>query len=126
MLSEKEMRVVGLIEEKREEIVDYLRKLISFKTVSPSDNNKIERDEHKKLQNFVCKTMEEMGFALDIWEIDTSKLKGFPGSGVDPDRDLSGMPVVVGRLKGDGKGKSLILNGHYDVVPAGISRELEP
>lgn len=104
MLSKKEASVVDLIEENREEIVDYLRKLISFKTVSPSHNNKIERDEHKKLQIFVCKTMEEMGFALDIWEIDTSKLKSFPGSGVDPDRDLSGMPVVVGNLKGDEKG----------------------
>lgn len=120
MLSEKEMLVVGLIEENREEIVDYLRKFISFRTVSPSQSNKIERDEHKRLQNFVCKTLEEMGFALDVWEIDTSKLKSFPGSGVDPDRNLSGMPVVVGKLKGGGRGKSLILNGHYDVVPAGI------
>lgn len=27
------------------------------------------------------------------------------------------MPVLVGSLKGGAKGKSLILNGHYDVVP---------
>jgi acetylornithine deacetylase len=37
-----------------------------------------------------------------------------------PDRDLSKMPAVVGTLKGDGKGRSLILNGHCDVVPIGV------
>jgi acetylornithine deacetylase len=30
------------------------------------------------------------------------------------------MPVLVGRLPGAGKGRSLILNGHYDVVPLGL------
>jgi acetylornithine deacetylase len=30
------------------------------------------------------------------------------------------MPVLVGKLPGAGEGKSLILNGHYDVVPLGL------
>jgi acetylornithine deacetylase len=55
-----------------------------------------------------------------MWEVDSSELKSFPGSGVNKSRDLSNMPVLVGKLKGNGKGKSLILNGHYDVVPEGI------
>ena len=120
MLSEKERKVLDLIGQNKREIIEYLRKLISFKTVSPPQNGKAEGDGYKKLQEFVCKTLEGMNFDIDTWEVDASKLESFPGSGVSPDRDLSNMPVVVGELKGKGKGKSLILNGHYDVVPVGV------
>jgi len=128
MLSEKEKKVLYLIDEKKEEIVQYLRKLIGFKTVTPPPElesmdkpaEDVDRGEYRKLQDLVYKTLEEMNFAVDIWEIETSKLKSFPGSGVDPNRYLSNMPVVVGKLQGKGNGKSLILNGHYDVVPIGV------
>ena len=60
-----------------------------------------------------------MNFNLEMWEINPSELEQSPGFGVLPDRDLSDLPVVVGKLKGIGKGKSLILNGHYDVVSPG-------
>jgi len=120
MLSEKERKVLDLIGQNKREIIEYLRKLIGFKTVSPPRNGKAEGDGYKKLQEFVCKTLEGMNFDIDTWEVDASKLESFLGSGVSPDRDLSNMPVVVGELKGKGKGKSLILNGHYDVVPVGV------
>jgi len=118
MLSEKEKKVLQLIDENRGEVVGCLSKLISFKTVSPPLGGKAEDDEYIKLQDFVCKFLEGMNFDIDSWEIDASKLKSFPGSGVRPDKDLSNMPVVVGKLKGGGQGKSLLLNGHIDVVPA--------
>ena len=54
--------------------------------------------------------------------MDASKLQTFPGSGVKNDRDLSNMPVLAVTLKGSGGGKSLILNGHYDVVPPGVRK----
>ena len=120
MLSEKEKRVFQLIDENKDELIEYLRKLISFKTVTPASGGKAEGVDYRKLQEFVYKTLEEMGFTLDMWEVDASTLENFPGSGLDPERDLSNMPVVVGELKGSGKGKSLILNGHYDVVPVGM------
>ena len=120
MLTEKESKVLDLIDENKEKIIEYLRKLISFKTVTPQEGAKAEGDDYKDLQNFVCNTLEEMNFSIDAWEVDSSELKSFPGSGVIKDRDLSNMSVLVGKLEGDGKGKSLILNGHYDVVPVGI------
>jgi len=120
MLSDKEREVLRLIDENRGEIIEYLRKLISFKTITPASDGKAESDDYKKLQGFVYQTLKEIGFSLDTWEIDASKLESFPGSGVRPDRDLSNMPVVAGKLKGKGKGKSLMLNGHIDVVPPGI------
>ena len=120
MLSEKERKVLNLIDENKWEIIEYLRKLISFETITPADNSKAESDEYKKLQDFIYKTLKGMNFALDIWEIDASKLESFPGALVEPNRDLGNMPVVVGKLESDGKGRSLILNGHYDVVPPGV------
>ena len=118
MLSEKERKVLDLIGQNKREIVEYLRKLIGFKTVSPPYGGKTEDNEYIRLQDFVCKVLEGANFDIDRWEIDASKLKSFPGSGARPDKDLSNMPVVVGKLKGGGKGKSLLLNGHIDVVPA--------
>lgn len=120
MLSEKERKVLDLIGENKREIIEYLRRLIGFKTVSPPQNGKAEGDGYRKLQEFVCKTLEEMDFDIDTWEVDASKLESFPGSGVSPDRDLSNMPVVVGKLRSGGKGRSLLLNGHIDVVPPGV------
>jgi acetylornithine deacetylase len=64
--------------------------------------------------------LDELGFQIETWEVEAEKLDRFPGSGVKPDRDLRGMPVLAGKREGTGDGKSLILNGHYDVVPPGI------
>jgi len=119
MLVDKENSVLSLVDDNKEEIIEYLQKLISFKTITPPSNGKAESDDYKGLQDFVHQSLTEMGFTLDMWEIDASKLESFPGSGVISDRDLSNMPVVVGKLKGKGSGKSLILNGHYDVVSPG-------
>ncbi len=105
MLSKEEKKVLSLIDENKEEIVEYLRKLINFKTTTPSDNSRAEGEDYKKLQDFIYNTLNGMGFSLDMWEIDTSKLEDFPGSGISPGRDLSNMPVAVGRLKGGGEGE---------------------
>jgi len=119
MLSEKERKVLDLIDENKDEITEYLRKLISFKTVTPLPGCKAEGDDYKQLQKLVYQTLKELGFDIEMWETDVSQLKSFPKSGIRP-RDLSNMPLLVGTRKGSGNGKSLILNGHYDVVPVGV------
>ncbi|KXA98216.1 hypothetical protein AKJ39_02385 [candidate division MSBL1 archaeon SCGC-AAA259J03] len=119
MLSEKEKKVVREIDESREEIVELLRDFIGYKTISPRPQLDIDRSEHRDFTALACEILEELGFELDVWEVDPQKLENFPGSGVEPDKDLSDMPVVVGTRESSGDAKSLILNGHYDVVPAG-------
>jgi acetylornithine deacetylase len=120
MLTDKEHNVLELIDENKDEIIEYLKKLISYRTVTPQKDVRAEGGDYKDLQNFIRNTLEQMNFNIDMWEVDSSELKNFPGSGIKHGRDLSNMPVLVGKLKGNGKGKSLILNGHYDVVPVGI------
>lgn len=121
MLADRERHVLDLIDDNRDDIVDYLRQLIAFRTITPADGARAETDDYRDLQALVGGSLADMGFDLESWEVDTAELDRFPGSGVNPQRDLSNMPVVVGQLKGQGHGKSLILNGHYDVVPPGIA-----
>jgi len=88
--------------------------------VTPAQGQRAETGDFLEHQRVVSETLEESGFRVETWEIEPSKLEPFPGAYIDPERDLSNMPVLVGRLRGQGGGRSLILNGHYDVVPPGI------
>jgi acetylornithine deacetylase len=120
MLTDSEKRVLTLIDQGRDDIVKFLAALIGFKTVSPLDGESAKGDDFQKHQDFVSETLKELGFGIDRWEADARELESSPGAGVDPSRDLSNMPIVAGRRPGAGKGRSLILNGHYDVVPPGL------
>jgi len=120
MIAEHEHRVLDLIDAQQQEVVDFLRELLAFKTITP-DEEVVEHDEFIRHQEFVKASLGKIGFGdFDIWEVDVAELEDRPGLGVVSDRDLRNMPVLVGRLPGAGKGKSLILNGHYDVVPLGL------
>ena len=120
MIEAREQQVLDLIDANQQEIIDFLRELLAFKTITP-DAQPIEHDEFIRHQAFVKQILTDLGFQeIDIWEADAAKLGTEPGSGVDKSRDLSNMPILVGRLPGAGGGRSLILNGHYDVVPLGL------
>jgi acetylornithine deacetylase len=120
MVRAQEQKVLDLIDARQQEVIDFLRSLLAFKTITP-DDEAVEHDEFIRHQEFVRESLQEIGFGdFDIWEVDAGALKDRPGFGVAPDRDLRNMPVLVGKLPGAGKGKSLILNGHYDVVPLGL------
>jgi acetylornithine deacetylase len=122
MLSQKEKELLRLIDSRKEQIVERLRMLIRYPTVTPGLGCRAEGRAYSDYQRDIGKTLEGMGFTLDSWQIDASKLETFRGSGIDPDRDLSNMPVLVGRKvapKGAKGGRSFLLNGHYDVVPPG-------
>lgn len=118
-MSEKEKRVCALVVERKIELIEYLQKLIRFRTVTPLSGEEGRSEDFVLFQSLMEQELKGMGFELDVWEVDAAKLGNFDGSGVHPQRDLSGMPVLAGKLEGAGKGRSLLFNGHYDVVPAG-------
>ncbi len=120
MITDQEREVLKLIEDGKGDIVDCLQTLIGFKTITPPGEDKVETDDYQNLQGYVGGILDELGFQIETWEVEAEKLDRFPGSGVKPDRDLRGMPILAGKREGTGDGKSLILNGHYDVVPPGI------
>ena len=120
MITDQERGVLEQIEAGVGDIVDCAQKLISFKTITPPDGEPVKSEDYRNLQEHVSGILDKLGFQIEIWDVEADKLERFPGSGVKPDRDLQGMPVLVGIRGGTGGGKSLILNGHYDVVPPGI------
>jgi acetylornithine deacetylase len=74
------------------------------------------RGKEAAAQAIIIEKCRELGLQLDIWEIGDKNLTDHPAYCSDR-KDYTGNPNVVGILRGTGNGKSLILNGHIDVVP---------
>jgi len=104
-----EAEVLRHIEKRREEIVEFLRKLISFPSVTGDE---------AEIQGFIAGKLEGMGLAVDVWEPDKEELKKHPAY-VPTEGEYQNRPNVVGRYRGTGGGKSLLFNGHVDVIPPG-------
>lgn len=76
------------------------------------------RGNESSTQAIVIEKCRQMGLALDIWEIGGEELKNHRAYCCDR-QSFDGNPNLVAVLKGTGGGKSIILNGHIDVVPVG-------
>lgn len=76
------------------------------------------RGNESSAQAVIIEKCRQLGLFLDIWEIGGNELKQHPVYCCDRD-SFEGNPNVVAVLKGSGGGKSIILNGHIDVVPVG-------
>ena len=77
------------------------------------------RGQERTCQDFVFRALKQRGLAMDRWAIDVHEIERHPGFSpvtVDYDNAIN----VVGTLQPrEEKGRSLILNGHIDVVPPG-------
>jgi acetylornithine deacetylase len=69
-------------------------------------------------QQLMADAMRARGLVVDHWLIDPSDLQEIPGFG-KPVVPCDEAYNVVGVAHGSGEGRSLILNGHVDVVPTG-------
>src|SRR5438067_13321715 len=69
-------------------------------------------------QAVVAAELERVGFDVERIPV-PAEIATRPGAGL-PLAPYDGREIVVGRL-GDGDGRSLLINGHVDVVPAGES-----
>lgn len=79
------------------------------------------RGREEPAQDFIEQQLRDMGLDIDRWMIDSPELHAHPGAGKST-VDYSTMTNVVGTYHPtEERGKSLILNGHIDVVPEGPS-----
>jgi acetylornithine deacetylase len=69
-------------------------------------------------QAIIIEKLRGLDLQIDIWEPNYSKLQHHPYF-VSPRVAFTGSSNVVGIKKGSGGGKSILLNGHIDVVPEG-------
>lgn len=111
-----ERRVLAAVAERRDEIVALAVDLIRCDTTArvPGDPPRDER----RLQELLAARLTACGADVDLFEPDPAELAGRP---LVPDGlDFAGRPQLIARLPGGGggRGRSLVLNGHIDVVPA--------
>ncbi|WP_424629789.1 ArgE/DapE family deacylase [Bradyrhizobium sp. SYSU BS000235] len=77
------------------------------------------RAQEHAVQDFVFQTLRKRGYAMDRFEMDQKALERHPGSGAFSE-EHSRAPIVVGIHRPRNEtGRSLILQGHVDVVPTG-------
>lgn len=107
MVDEKQ-KVLAEIDKMRNEIIKLVSNLVQIPSVNPNYTGVKYEDEiggEKNVQNFLKKEMEQFCDIVDMWEIAEDR------------------PNLVGVIKGTDNGKSLIFNGHIDVVPPGPAEE---
>ncbi len=77
------------------------------------------RGQEQSAQAFMAKELTTRGYEIDQWQIDIDDIRHLPGFSpvLGPYEDA--INVVGTRRSTSQSGRSLILNGHIDVVPAG-------
>src|SRR3954447_5411692 len=107
--------LMDAVAERRDDIVALACELIGHDTTSRSDPGAPARGE-AALQEALAERLRACGAEIDLWEPAPEDVAGHPLSveGIG----FSGRPQLAARLRGSGGGRSLLLNGHIDVVPA--------
>lgn len=109
----------GYIDERRNDLVGLVRRLVGFETVSVDLEPGSEHRENQEaeLQEYVGARLAALGAEIDQWEPDVAELRDHP---MMPGwHHWDGRPLTVGTLSGGDGGRSLIINGHIDVVSPG-------
>jgi acetylornithine deacetylase len=111
--------VDAYIETARDELVEIVRRLVGFNTTSVdlSPGSTHTANDEAALQEYVGDELAELGAEVDQWEPDPAEFREHPM--MPPWHHWKGRPLTVGTLRGAGGGRSLVVNGHIDVVDAG-------
>ncbi|WP_244425269.1 M20/M25/M40 family metallo-hydrolase [Pseudaminobacter salicylatoxidans] len=102
-------RLLDKIDASRDSAVEFLQKMVSIPSVTGDE---------AAIQAFLGDYLKGIGLDVDMWETDWEELKKHPGYR-PVDRGYEGRPNIVATAKGTGGGRSLLLNGHTDVIPVG-------
>lgn len=102
-------KILDKVDANKDGAVAFLQKMVSIPSVTGDE---------AAIQAFVSAYMKDAGLDVDMWETDWEELKKHPGYR-PVDRGYKGRPNIVATLKGSGGGRSLLLNGHTDVIPVG-------
>jgi acetylornithine deacetylase len=109
MKTQARQKLLEKIDQSRDKAVAFLRDMVVIPSVTGDE---------AQIQTFLSKYMTKIGLDVDMWETDWEALKKHPGYR-PVDRGYEGRPNIVATWKGTGGGRSLLLNGHTDVIPVG-------
>lgn len=102
-------KILDTIDKNRDKAIKFLQDMVRIPSVTGDE---------AAIQRFLSDYMRKIGLEVDMWETDWEKLKKHPGYR-PVNRGYEGRPNIVATLKGTGGGRSLLLNGHTDVIPVG-------
>jgi acetylornithine deacetylase len=108
-----ERRIAAEIADRRDALVDLLSALIAFDTRAPGPD--LEPRDEAALQAYLAGRLRAAGLTVDVWEPDAAALPE-NGYGIPTGYHFDGRPQLVARAAGSGGGRTLLLNGHVDVV----------
>src|SRR6478736_6972547 len=109
MMTDSRQKVLQQIDANKNKSLQVLQKMVSIPSVTGDEG---------AIQKFLADYLTKMGLEVDMWETDWEALKKHPGY-IPVDRGYEGRPNIVATWKGTGGGKSLLFNGHTDVIPVG-------
>lgn len=102
-------KILDKVDASRDEAIAFLQKMVTIPSVTGDE---------AAIQAYLADHMRGAGLEVDMWETDWDELKKHPGYRPVA-RGYEGRPNIVATLKGTGGGRSLLLNGHTDVIPVG-------
>ena len=108
-MSDSRKMILDTIDANQDKAIKFLQDIVAIPSVT---------GEEGKIQAFLADYLKKVGLDVDMWESDWEALKKHPGY-IPVDRGYEGRPNIVATLKGTGGGRSLLLNGHTDVIPVG-------
>jgi len=104
-----ERRVIERVKRNWEQEVEFLRGMVRRPSMLGNE---------ALVQRFVAQELEGMGLGTDVWEINHAEIARLPGYS-PVEWSFAERPNVAATWKSSSaSGRSLILNGHVDVVPA--------
>jgi acetylornithine deacetylase len=110
-MNDGEQRIAEAISGSRDELVELASTLIRFDTTARNAGDPA-RDE-AALQAHLADRLLAAGAEVDVWE---PRAEDVRGRQIPFELDFEGRPQLVARFAGTGGGRSLLLNGHIDVV----------
>src|ERR1700722_9485466 len=107
------------VAERTESLVELVQALVRLDTTSVDlePGSQHTENEEAELQALVAERLTAMGAEVDQFEPDPASLRSHPM--MPPWHHWHNRPITVATRRGADSGRSLILNGHIDVVGAG-------
>ncbi|WP_294621725.1 ArgE/DapE family deacylase [uncultured Roseovarius sp.] len=102
-------KIVAAVEAGFERQVEFLSDFTAIPSVRPNEGAALD---------FMAGALRGRGWDVDDWTVRAHDLRDEPGF-VDCAGEVPSVRSVVGTMEGAGEGRSLILQGHLDVVPEG-------
>ena len=108
-MTDARKKILDTVDANKDKAIKFLQDIVAIPSVTGDEG---------KIQAFLDSYLKKVGLDVDIWESNWDELKKHPGY-IPVERGYEGRPNIVATWKGSGGGRSLLLNGHTDVIPVG-------